>query len=174
MTLANAAAQTPSIDPTMLAFLTIFGAAAVTALAGFGLAVWQSRRDHQRWVRERRYDGFTRILALAERYSRRRSEGEEMKVRAEALQASATTGDPSVAQELHDLADDMARIVEQVGAITEELGDVATALEILGPNHVLEALNAFTDTFPGDDDDATEQAKDAFVIAVRRALNIRA
>lgn len=54
------------------------------------------------------------------------------------------------------------------------LGDVAATLEIIGPNDVLEALNAYTDPFTGDDADATERAKDAFVIAARKALKIRA
>lgn len=174
MPLANAATQSLSIDPTLLAFLTIFGAAGVTAIAGWALAIWQSRRDHRRWVREHRYAGFTRILALADRYARHRAEGADMMARSEKLQAAVAAGDSSVAQELHDLADSMRHNVEQVRPIQEELGDVAATLEILGPNDVLEALNAFTDMFPGDDAEATDRAKDAFVIAVRRALAIKA
>ncbi|MFJ4999110.1 hypothetical protein ACIP5T_13215 [Microbacterium sp. NPDC088619] len=171
---ANTAAQATAIDPTLLAFLTIFGAAGVTAVAGAGLAIWQSRRDHARWVRERRYEGLTRILALADHYARHRADGSEMMARSDELQVEHALGDPSAADSLRVLGENMARNLEQVGPIHDEMTDVAATLEIIGPNDVLEALNAYTDTFPGDDPDATERAKDAFVIAARKALRIKA
>ncbi|AZS48806.1 hypothetical protein [Microbacterium oxydans] len=171
---ANTAAEAAAIDPTLLAFLTIFGAAGVTTVAGAGLAIWQSRRDHARWVRERRYEGLTRILALADHYARRRADGSEMMARADELHAKHASGDASAADSLHALGKDMERNLEQVGPLHDEMTDVAAALEIIGPNDVLEALNAYTDTFPSDDPEATERAKDAFVIAARKALRIKA
>lgn len=174
MILAKAAEQTAAIDPTLLAFLTIFGAAGVTAIAGAVLAIWQSRRDHARWVRERRYEGLTRILALADRYARHREEGTEMMKRSDELHAAHAAGDASAAEALTDLGEEMRQNLDQVRPIQEELGDVAATLEIIGPNDVLEALNAYTDTFPGEDPEATERAKDAFVIAARKALGIKA
>lgn len=48
--------------------LTALGGAAVTAAAGV-LGAWvQGRREHKRWVRERRYEAYVRFLAGAERF----------------------------------------------------------------------------------------------------------
>ncbi|MFB3979372.1 hypothetical protein [Microbacterium proteolyticum] len=134
MILANTAEQAPAIDPTLLAFLTIFGAAGVTAIAGAVLAFWQSRRDHKRWEREHRYDGFTRVLALADRFALHRAEGADMMAQSEALQAAVAAGDTSVAGELKELGERMRENIESVRPIQAELGDVVSALEILGPN----------------------------------------
>lgn len=174
MILVQAIEPTATIDPTLLTLLSIFGAVGVTTIAGVGLAFWQSKRDHAHWVRERRYEGLTRILALADRFATARAEGAVMMARWKELDAAVAAGDSSVAIELRDLGDDMRENVERVRPIQDELGDVAATLEIIGPNDVLDALNAYTDTFAGDDADATERTKDAFVIAARKALRIRA
>ncbi|MFJ6428904.1 hypothetical protein [Microbacterium maritypicum] len=169
-----AAPVPPSLDPTVLVFLSIFGAAGVTAIAGLVLAAWQSRRDHKRWVKEHRYNGFTRALALADRYARYRGEGDEMMARSEALEAKALAGDGEAAVEMQSLAAEMRGVVEHLSPVLEELGDVAATLEVLGPNDVLDAFNDFTDAIPGDDSEARGLAKDKFVAAVRRALAIKA
>jgi hypothetical protein len=174
VTTASTAEPAAAVDPTLLAFLTIFGAAGVTALAGLALALWQSHRDHQRWVREHRYNGFTRALALADRYARHRQGGDEMMARSSVLEAKARKGDITAAAEMKDLADDMSGVVDQLAPVLEELSDVSAALEVLGPNDVLDAFNDFTDAIPGDDKEARDRAKDKFVAAVRRALRIKA
>lgn len=174
MILTKATEEAATIDPTLLTLLTIFGAVGVTTLAGVGLAFWQSHRDHARWVRERRYEGFTRILALAERSARIREEGMELMERSEAVRAAHEAGDENAGPEAGDLAEEMERNLERVRPIEAELTDVAATLEVLGPNRVIEALNALSDTYTKGDAKATEDAKDAFVIAVRKALKITA
>lgn len=174
MILAQTAEHAPAIEPTLLVLLYIFGAALVTAIAGFALAAWQSKRDHARWLRERRYDGFTRILALANRYARYRQGGRDMMTRSEELQASHAGGDAAAGAALSELAEDMARHIERVNPLQDELGDVVAALEVLGPNGALEALNAFTDRFEEEDDAAIDVAKDDFIKGVREALGIKA
>lgn len=174
MILAQATDQTASIDPTLLAFLTIFGAAGVTAIAGALLAIWQSKRDHARWLREQRYEGFTRILALAERSARIREQGMELMERSKVARAAFEAGDMEAKVDAGDIAEQMEHNLELVHALEAELMDVAATLEILGPNHVIEALNALSDTHTKGDAQATEDAKDAFVVAVRKALHIKA
>lgn len=44
------------MDPTLLAVLSIFGGAALTAGAGFVGTRVQSRREHDRWLREQRHE----------------------------------------------------------------------------------------------------------------------
>lgn len=174
MILSQAADTTTAIDPTLLTFLTIFGAVGVTTLAGVALAIWQSIRDHARWVRERRYEGFTRILALAERSERIREEGTELMERAAEVRAAVEAGDDAAGAEAADLKEQLDRNLERADPLLTELTEVAAALEVLGPNHVIKALNALTDTYTKGDAQATDDAKDAFVIAVRKALRIRA
>ncbi|MEF3403947.1 hypothetical protein [Agromyces sp. CCNWLW203] len=172
MILANAADQPAAIDPTFL--VSIFGAVIVSAIVSIALAGWQSKRDHARWLRERRYDGFTRVVALADRFARHRAAGVVMMARVAELEAAVAAGDASVAEERHDLSESIASNLEQVRPIQDELTDVVAALEILGPNDLLDALNGFTDTMAGEDADAAAQAKEAFVLAVRRTLKITA
>ncbi len=172
--LTHTAKQPATIDPTLLAFLTIFGAVGVTTIAGAVLAIWQSKRDHNRWVRERRYEGFTRILALAERSARIREEGMELMERSAEVRAAYEAGDVEAGAEASDLAVQMERNLELVRPVEAELMDVSATIEVLGPNRVIEALNALSDTYTKGDALATEAAKDAFVIAVRKALKITA
>lgn len=174
MILANAAEQTATIDPTLLTLLSIFGAVGVTAITGAGLAIWQSKRDHDRWVRERRYEGFTRILALADRYARYRTEGMVMMARSTELRAAFEAGDTSVGTELNELADEMDSHLARIKPIQDELSDVVATLDILGPPNVLEALNTYTDLFEGGDDAAIDAAKDDFIEATRKTLSIKA
>jgi hypothetical protein len=170
----TAAEQTATIDPTLLAFLTIFGAVGVTTIAGAILAVWQSRRDHARWVRERRFEALTRILALAERSARIREEGMELMERSADVRDAYELGDLEAGGEAGDLALQLERNLELVRPIEAELVDAAAAVEVLGPNHVIQALNVLSHTYTKGDAQATEDAKDAFVIAVRKALRIKA
>ncbi|MGY4856857.1 hypothetical protein [Cryobacterium sp. AP23] len=174
MIMANTAEQASSTDPTLLAILYIFGAALLTAVAGFALAIWQSNRDHARWVRERRYDSFTRILALAGRYSHHRADGTALMARSQAIRHGVSGQHPSDAEELADLGEAMDRNMEAVKPMFNELQDLEGTLQILGPNRVLEAFNRYTDTLEGDDAGATDEAKNVFVLAVRRTLKISA
>lgn len=59
----------PAIDPTFLAILGIFGGAALAAIAGLIGAAIQGRREHSKWVRERRFDAYSRFYKLVRRYS---------------------------------------------------------------------------------------------------------
>jgi hypothetical protein len=63
---AAAAAQEPAMDPTLLAVLSIFGGVAVTAGAGLFGAWIQSRREHRKWLRERRIHTYDRAHRLVE------------------------------------------------------------------------------------------------------------
>lgn len=55
------------MDDVTRVLLVALGGAAVAALAGLFGAWIQSRREHAKWVRERRYDAFTRFFGYIER-----------------------------------------------------------------------------------------------------------
>lgn len=65
--------------------LTIFGAALVTAGATFTLSWWQSHRDHKRWVRDRRFDAYLRVLHQLEDMKRLMKEMLEFRAQLAAL-----------------------------------------------------------------------------------------
>lgn len=53
-----------TIDPTALSLLSIFGGAAITVGAGF-LGAWiQGRREHKRWLRDQRFDLYSRAAGV--------------------------------------------------------------------------------------------------------------
>lgn len=54
------------MDATTLAVLSIFGGAALTALAALVGATIQARREHRRWIREQRLIAYQRVHALVE------------------------------------------------------------------------------------------------------------
>lgn len=60
----EAAESAVAIDPTVLALLTIFGSVTVTVLVGLIGAWLQSKREHARWLRERRYEAAVKAYAL--------------------------------------------------------------------------------------------------------------
>ncbi|MCK6081479.1 hypothetical protein KZX37_08330 [Microbacterium sp. EYE_5] len=59
----------PGIDPLTLALLSIFGGAALTAGAGL-LGAWlQGRKEHNRWVRERRFEAYVAYSQADDSYN---------------------------------------------------------------------------------------------------------
>lgn len=154
-----------TIDPTAQVLLTIFGAALVTALAGFAGAWLQGRREHARWVRERRYEAYVSAMQVAERWRHLRATGKEMLVTVHSKEASPE--ERALAQ---------ARLGEHIEAavkLRSDVSDAAAPLELLGPSSVVEAYNAMTDTFGSDDEDAATATNAAFVVAMRKTLSIK-
>ena len=54
--------------------MSAFGAVAVTVTSGFVGAWIQSRREHHRWIRERRYEAYVAFLSAADKWAIRMSE----------------------------------------------------------------------------------------------------
>ena len=63
-------ADAPAIDPTVLAILAIFGGAALAGAATLLGAAIQARREHRRWLREKRYEAHLNILGLTDHHQR--------------------------------------------------------------------------------------------------------
>jgi hypothetical protein len=65
---ASDADPASSVDLSVI-LLTALGGAIVAALAGL-LGAWlQSRREHDMWVRERRFEAYTLYMQVAQRYN---------------------------------------------------------------------------------------------------------
>lgn len=63
MMFAAASTGAIAIDPTLLALIPVL-TVALTVFAGFIGAAIQGRREHVRWVRERRYEAFVAFATL--------------------------------------------------------------------------------------------------------------
>lgn len=57
-----AAAATANIDPFVLALASGFGGVLVSVAAGLIGAFTQSRREHKKWLKERRYEAYLTFI----------------------------------------------------------------------------------------------------------------
>lgn len=153
----SGAAQAVVIDPTALALLSIFGGVIVTALVGL-LGAWiQSRREHSRWLRERRFDAITKAFAITKGFDLNRS-----KVMKIVEREGKDENDPRV-RALLDQADELYTTV------AEGLAPIA----ILGPAEVSNAYMDMQAAYEAEDDEALGEAEVAFRDAARRALKVK-
>lgn len=162
---AAAAVAAPVFDPTAQILLTVFGAALVTALAGFAGAWLQGRREHARWVRERRYEAYVSAMQVAERWRFLRRRGDE---------AMASLEVEGVSAEERRLA--LARLEEHIEAVDilhAEVVDASAPLELLGPPSVVDAFDAMTDAVGSGDQSASTETTTAFILAMRKTLSIK-
>lgn len=165
MIISAAAANTPSaLDPTLQILLTVFGAALVTALAGFAGAWLQGRREHARWVRERRYDAYVGAMQIAERWRHLRAKGNK-------IMTSGDLESPDSAKRQRALAD-LEVNIKDADSLTADVIDASAPLELLGPPSIVDAFNALTDAYASDEEDASTLASEAFIAAMRKTLKI--
>lgn len=118
MTFADEASGTPALDPTVVVLLSIFGGALLTAVAGALGAFYQNRREHARWLRERRYEAYVQVLTLMDDVENLARQG----------QAAAAEGETG-AERLKDL-------IRQVRGVSARLEGESVASRLLGPDDV--------------------------------------
>lgn len=162
---AAAAVAAPVLDPTAQILLTVFGAALVTALAGFAGAWLQGRREHARWVRERRYDAYVSAMQVAERWRHLRAMGNET--------LSSLKAEEATEEERRLAHSRLGEHIKAAGVLRAEVSDAAAPLELLGPTSVVDAFNAMTDAFGSDDESASVETNEAFIRAMRKTLRIK-
>ena len=153
-----------AIDPTLLALLSIFGGAMLTALAGVWGAWRQSRREHTRWVRERRYDAYTEFVQIVRSLLAERASATELRKTSTDLdkERARITAEPVAGLSAAELDDRKARldnvaerekfVMENILSTTENLkklnarsAERVAAFYLLGPRRVTEAAVALGD-----------------------------
>ncbi|WP_404472349.1 hypothetical protein [Microbacterium aerolatum] len=146
------------MDPTLLAVLSIFGGAGLTTAAGFVGAGIQARREHSRWIRERRLDAYVRFLAVVQAFEAENIEateiGEQIKAlgeqNAQTHQRYQDSADPEERaalkaigegcnSELEILIKLSDRGSERVRKLRETLAEDSVPFGLLGPREVREA-----------------------------------
>lgn len=147
-----AAAPQPA-DPVGIALVSIFGGAALTALAGLFGAWLQGRREHRRWVRERRYEAFVAAEAVFSQLG-------FIDVR---LKRFSDAGDKRSFDAL---------VRERDEFVTKTVGAVIAPLELLGPQSVADAQMAYVRLDVSVDEETKSAAGTAVTEAMRNSLRV--
>lgn len=136
------------------------GGAVITALVGPAI---QARRDHARWVRERRYEAFTHALEMLRSIRLLMSE---------AIQVATAPRPPGVTVEAA-----LARattISEKAKELAADWPALSAPSSILGPDTVDKALGTAGEAVGRGDPDAILAAEEKLVAAMRKSLNVKA
>lgn len=140
------------MDSTLLAILSIFGGALLTACAGF-LGAWiQGRREHRRWIRERRFDAYVDIISLHNEI-----QGAEIGRRV-FNQAEGKNG--------------KEHLLYVHVALATRFPSALSAVALLGPRSVTEASKAVMAVKDSGDWAVRESAMTQMIAAMRVELNI--
>lgn len=158
ITLADGAANAATLNPTALALLSIFGGAALTVVAGFIGAWLQSRREHQRWLRDKRLEAFLVLEEWLIRFEWSTGSLEGAKKEAESGSEAANARLEAVRAERAQLKRDQAA--------------AWAALGVLGPAEVDEALSKLLPPVLAGDEAAIEAHFAAVERTMRRSLKI--
>lgn len=167
MTFAAASTTTVAIDPTVLALLPISGVA-LTIIAGLVGAWIQSRREHKRWVREQRYEAYTRTIHVGST------------VRAVATEIVAIVRDIQKGKIPESKRESTAaRLKERtahLNALSDAVSERMAPLVILGPKTVSDAYVALIESMgPPEamDLDKVNRAESVLSEAMRKALGVK-
>lgn len=154
-----------AIDPTMLALLSIFGGAALTVGAGF-LGAWiQSRREHEKWLREQRYEAFVRALVLIR-------DARSLARQLTHLLGRVAEGSPE-GEARNRLVADLTDVKKRAIESRDRVNAAAAPISILGPSTVEQAMNAFVPSLASGDEAATQRAELTLVESMRTALSVK-
>lgn len=148
----------PALDPTFQVLLTIFGGALVAALAGFVGAGIQSRREHKRWQRERRYEAFVAAYALTKAFDLNWSK--QLKI---------------VEKDRPDLGVDDPRLqalISEADALYGTVAERLAPLAILGPDIVAANYLDMHEAYETGDEEALGRAEVEFQANARKALGL--
>lgn len=167
MTIAAASMTTVAIDPAILALLPIVGVT-LTIVAGLVGAWIQGRREHERWVREQRYEAYTRTVHIGST------------VRAVAAEIVAIVRDVQAGNISENKRQVTAARLQERTAHLNELGDAVAErmapLVILGPKTVSDAYGALIASMSPPEEmdlDKVNRAESVLGEAMRKALGIK-
>ena len=150
------AAPTSALDPTAQVLLTIFGGALVAALGGLlGVSV-QARRDHAKWVRERRYEAFVTAIVLLRDVSARQEQANKIRAAGGAARGSG-----------------LDQVISRARELEAEWPAASAPLAVLGPDGVDNALGIAAKALASDDQRGLRAAEGALIVTMRKALAIK-
>ena len=176
-------AQRMSLDPTVLAILSIFGGAALTALAGLVGAGINARREHGRWVRERRLLAYESAHKLVEDVRQWENDfrgvenfRRELDEKADKAGLSKEARAELVATGLNARNSDRftpAASYAWTREIVARKTDTLASITLLGTQEVVERFDAVFGPIGNNDPQAYQRARRDMEQAMRRALKIK-
>jgi hypothetical protein len=165
------------LDPLALALLSIFGGATVTVIAGLIGAGIQGRREHRKWIRERRFEAYSQAYELLEqvRYFQEdedadySAEGKQYPDQLTPEQREKFREHLKEAREAHSPGGFLRRWIE----IRELKVATSALLMLIGPPPVNLAVDKAADALLDKDKDAYDQALTNLSIEMRKALGVK-
>lgn len=152
------------VDPTSLVLLPLAGAA-ITAGFGFLGAYIQSRREHDKWVRDRKLEAYVRALTLLQSAASMSREVRAMNV--EIALAAQESRVPKVNM------DRLEAINAEATEAQATLWAAHAPMRILGPESVNVAMTDQVKAIGAGDFAAAEKAEQVIEAAMRRELKIK-
>lgn len=165
-------AQLKNVWPLIAVVLALLTAAVGVVGALVGASI-ESRREHRRWLRERRYEAYTRAFALIQSFSLNADKVEKIALRkvpghgrtkvlwSPKRQLRKVQKDPKI-QALDDVAD----------RLYDSVADVLAPIQLLGPLHVTKLALRMQEAYEANDAKALGAAQWDFMAAAERVLRI--
>jgi hypothetical protein len=152
----------------------IGGAAAgalLAALAGLWGAWRQSRREHATWVRERRYEAYTRAYALVKGFDLNASKTDKIRDSFIAQLEKTPEKDISVQELLDDPR--LQAMLDHADDLYLTVAETLAPIALMGPDHVAAHFVDMQTAYEAEDKEALGAAEVAFLAAARKVLNIQ-
>jgi hypothetical protein len=169
---SNLWAQLGSLWPLVAVALALL-TAAVGAAGTFVGSAMESRREHRRWLRERRYEAYTRAFALIQGFSlnahkvekiairKAQARGRVMALRSRKRQSRDVQDDPKI-RALDDYAD----------RLYDSVADALAPIQLLGPVNVTKLALGMQKAYEAGDAEALGAAQWDFLEAAEKVLRI--
>ncbi|NEN04735.1 hypothetical protein G3T36_02525 [Diaminobutyricibacter tongyongensis] len=150
--------------------LVVVGAL-VTFAAGLIGAWIQSRREHSKWLRERRYEAFVAIEAVVYRLDELGQRGVALKTRLGQLNSSSTLTPPQREQR-EQLTRELAAYADEYDQASRQRYDSAAPLLILGPPQVEKSVSAVLRLPQDASNEDRYRADSDMIAAMRKSLGV--
>ncbi|HWU28859.1 MAG TPA: hypothetical protein VN041_07175 [Microbacterium sp.] len=163
------------MDPTALAFALIaaLGGAALTAVAASIGAIWQSKREHKKWLRERRFDAYKEFVPAMRGLDLHFAAITSVKHDLDALNdARPAVPDASYTGRVDRLRLRLDAATTDEKPFTARALDSMAAVTILGPTSVTNHVESYFVAIRVQDNDAITAAEDKLLAAMRKAVRV--
>lgn len=127
-----------TIEGFLITLLSIFGGAVLTAVAGLFGAWKQSRREHDRWVRQERLRVYLPVVAFLSDYDQALASA---KATYRLIQDAIRTAPPD--SDVDVIVAPYGEEEDELGALRARATEILTPLKVLGPEAVQAAAAAW-------------------------------
>lgn len=153
-----------TFSPFLLTTAGALGGILLTFITGLITIGINSRRDHRRWVREKRFEAYVTFDQITAQIT---NMGKDSEAKSKRLKEIAEQGvDDENSYEYERLTREMKESIPILNELMSQLTDADTAVKMLGPKSVIEAIETLQDGDPYVTRHRTQ-------IAMREALNIK-